>query len=162
MEGLQFTKVAARERLLKIGDLASVTGATPKTIRFYEAKGLMPEPPRTTSGYRSYGGESVGRLEFILKAKRLGLSLIEIRGILQLHDAEESTCVHVRDLLDQKIAELESTIDVLQVFKGDLVALRNRVVGLVDCKPLGGDICSIIEQSNIKGQQAVPIAASLR
>ena len=96
---------------MKIGELARVTGTSAKTIRFYEAEGLMPEPPRTTSGYRSYSAQWVGRLEFILKAKRLGLSLIDILGILQLHDAKESTCVHVRDLLDQKIAEVESTID---------------------------------------------------
>ena len=146
---------------MKIGELARATGTNAKTIRFYEASGLMLDPSRTTSGYRSYSAESVSRLEFILKAKRLGLSLHEILGILRMHDAKESTCVHVRDLLDQKIAEVESTIDALQAFKGDLAALRNRAIGLVDCKPLGGDICSIIEQSNIKGQQPVPIAKSI-
>ena len=146
---------------MKIGELARITGTNSKTIRFYEAEGLMPDPPRTASGYRSYSAQWVSRLDFILKAKRLGLSLIDILGILQLHDAKESTCVHVRDLLDQKIAEVESTIDALQAFKGDLAALRNRAIGLVDCKPLGGDICSIIEQSNIKGRQPVPLVKSL-
>ncbi len=100
----------------------------------------------------------MSRLEFILKAKRLTLSLNEILGIMRLHDAKESTCVHVRDLLDQKIAEVEAAIDALQAFKGDLAALRDGATGLVDCKPLGGDICTIIEQSNIKGRQPVPIA----
>ena len=142
---------------MKIGELAGVTGANAKTIRFYEAEGLMPEPARLASGYRSYDDESVSRMEFILKAKRLGLSLHDILGILQLHDAAESTCVHVRDLLDQKIAEVETTIDALQAFKGDLAALRDRSAGLVDCKPQGGGICTIIEQSNIKGRQPVPI-----
>ncbi len=146
---------------MKIGELASVTGTNAKTIRFYEGEGLMPEPLRTPSGYRSYDGESVARIEFILKAKHLGLSLKEILGILQLHDAKESTCIHVRDLLDQKIAEVESTIEALQEFKGDLAVLRDRSTGLVDCKPLGGAICSIIEQSNLKGQQPVHFAKSL-
>ncbi len=66
---------------MKIGELARATGTNAKTIRFYEAYGLMPDPPRTTSGYRSYSAESVSRLDFILKAKRLGLSLHEILGI---------------------------------------------------------------------------------
>ncbi len=146
---------------MKIGELAGVTGANAKTIRFYEAEGLMPEPARLASGYRSYNDESVSRLEFILKAKRLGLSLHDIQSVLQLHDAEEATCVHVRDLLDQKIAEVETTIEALQAFKGDLAALRDRSAGLVDCKSQGGDICTIIERSNIKGRQPVPITAAL-
>lgn len=146
---------------MKIGELAGVTGANAKTIRFYEAEGLMPEPARLASGYRSYDDESVNRLEFILKAKRLGLSLQDIQGILQLHDAEESTCVHVRDLLDQKIAEVETTIDALQAFKGDLAALRDRSAGLVDCKSQGEGICTIIEHSNFKGRQFAPITNNL-
>ena len=147
-----------KERLVKIGELARATGTNAKTIRFYEGEGLMPEPVRTPSGYRSYDGEAVSRIEFILKAKRLGLSLNEILGIMRLHDAKESTCVHVRDLLDQKIAEVATAIDALQAFKGDLAALRDGATGLVDCKPLGGDICTIIEQSNINGRQPVPMA----
>ena len=143
---------------MKIGELARATGTNAKTIRFYEGEGLMPEPVRTPSGYRSYDGEAVSRIEFILKAKRLGLSLNEILGIMRLHDAKESTCVHVRDLLDQKIAEVATAIDALQAFKGDLAALRDGATGLVDCKPLGGDICTIIEQSNINGRQPVPMA----
>ena len=146
---------------MKIGELAGVTGANAKTIRFYEAEGLMPEPARLASGYRSYDNESVTRMDFILKAKRLGLSLHDILGILQLHDSEESTCVHVRDLLEQKIAEVESTIDALQAFKGDLASLRDRADGLVDCRSLGGDICSIIEQSNIIDFQPAPVAGRM-
>lgn len=147
---------------MKIGELAGVTGTNAKTIRFYEHEGLMPEPARLASGYRSYDDESVTRMEFILKAKRLGLSLHDILGILQLHNAEKSTCVHVRDLLEQKITEVESTIVALQAFKGDLASLRDRTVGLVDCRSLGGDICSIIEQSNVKGQKPLPIMNHLQ
>ena len=143
---------------MKIGELARATSTNARTIRFYEAEGLMPETARTPVGYRAYSGDSVGRLVFILKAKRLGLSLKEILGILYLHDAKAPTCIHVRDLLDQKIAEVEMAIDDLQGFKGDLVALRDRSVGLEDCKIVGGDICSIIEQSDVNGRQPVTIA----
>ena len=65
---------------MKIGELARSTGATVKTIRFYEDAGLMPAAPRTESGYRIYGTEAVERLEFIRKAKRLGMSLDHIGG----------------------------------------------------------------------------------
>ena len=89
---------------MKIGQLASATGLTAKTIRFYEGEGLIPDPPRTHSGYRTYADSDVTRLEFILKAKRLGLSLDEIKGILRLHDRSEPTCMHVRALLEEKVA----------------------------------------------------------
>ena len=135
---------------MKIGELAKATGLTAKTIRYYEAEGLIPDPPRTNSGYRAYAEPDVARLVFILKAKRLGLSLDEIKGILQLHDWSEPTCVHVRSLLVEKVAQIETVIQDLLDFKEELESLRDRATSLVDCRPLGGNICSIIEQSGIK------------
>ena len=88
---------------MKIGELARATRLSAKTIRYYEAEGLIPDPPRTESGYRSYDKPDIARVGFILKAKRLGISLEESRGILQLHDRSEPTCVHVRSLLDEKL-----------------------------------------------------------
>ena len=135
---------------MKIGELAKSTGLSAKTIRFYEAEGLIPDPPRTASGYRAYAERDVARLAFVLKAKRLGLSLDEIKGILQLHDRSEPTCVHVRSLLDDKLAQIETVIQDLLGFKGELESLRDKATSLVDCRAQGGDICSIIEQSGIK------------
>ncbi len=135
---------------MKIGELAKATGLSTKTIRFYEDQGLIPDPPRTDAGYRAYAEPDVARLEFILKAKRLGLSLEEIKGILQLHDRSEPTCVHVRFLLEEKIAQIKTVIQDLLGFKGELEMLRDTATTLVDCRPLGGNICSIIEQSGIK------------
>ena len=135
---------------MKIGELAKATGLSTKTIRFYEAEGLIPDPPRTDSGYRAYAEPDVARLEFILKAKRLGLSLDEIKGILQLHDWSEPTCVHVRLLLEEKVVQIETVIQDLLGFKGELESLRDHATSLVDCRPLGGNICSIIERSGIK------------
>ena len=135
---------------MKIGELARATGLSTKTIRFYEAEGLMPDLPRTDSGYRSYADPDVAKLGFILKAKRLGLSLEEIKGILQLHDRSEPTCVHVRSLLEEKLVQIEGVIQDLLVFKEELEALRDRATSLVDCRAMGGNICSIIEDSGIK------------
>ena len=135
---------------MKIGELAKATGLSTKTIRFYEAEGLIPDPPRTGSGYRAYGEPDVTRLHFILKSKRLGLSLDEIKGILRLHDWSEPTCVHVRSLLEEKVAQIETAVQDLLSFKEELESLRDQATSLVDCRPLGGNICSIIEQSGIK------------
>ena len=135
---------------MRIGELARATGLSTKTIRFYEVEGLITDPPRTDSGYRAYAEPDVARLHFILKAKRLGLSLGEIKGILQLHDRSEPTCVHVRSLLEEKLLQIEEVIQDLLVFKEELEALRDRATSLVDCRPMGGNICSIIEDSGIK------------
>ena len=134
---------------MKIGELAKATGHTTKTIRFYEARLLLPEPPRTVSRYRVYGPEDVTRLDFIRKAKRLGLSLEEIRGILQLHDRQEPTCHHVRGLLDQKLAQIDQAIADLTEFRSEMSRLRDQGESVENCKPAGARICSIIEESGI-------------
>jgi len=134
---------------VKIGELAKAIGLTAKTIRFYEGEGLIPEPPRTKSGYRTYADADVVRLEFILKAKRLGLSLDEIKGILRLHDRSEPTCLHVRSLIEEKMAQVEMVIQDLMGFKEELQSLGYHTTSMVDCRPLGGNICSIIEDSGI-------------
>lgn len=134
---------------MKIGELAKATGFTPKTIRFYEAEGLVRDPERTDSGYRSYGPKDVERLEFIRKARRLGLSLAEVKSILQLHDRSEPTCMHIRSLLDEKLARVEAALQDLLAFQAELHQLRDGAGTLMDCGPTGGRICGIIEQSEV-------------
>ena len=74
----------------------------------------------------------------------MGLSLDEIKGILKLHDRSEPTCVNVRSLLEEKVAQIETVIQDLLGFKEELETLRDKATSLVDCRPLGGNICSII------------------
>jgi len=66
---------------MRIGQLADETGVTTKTIRYYEEIGLLPAPARQPSGYRRYAGADVDRLDFVAKAKALGLSLEEITNV---------------------------------------------------------------------------------
>ena len=134
---------------MKIGEMAKATGLTPKTIRFYEAEGLIESPSRTSSGYRSYNSGEVERLEFIRKAKRFGLSLAEVKSILQLHDRSEPTCMHVRSLLDEKLARVEAALQDLLAFQVELQHLRDAAGTLMDCGPTGGRICGIIEGSEV-------------
>ena len=139
---------------MKIGDLARAVGTTVKTIRFYEDAGLIRAAPRTESGYRIYEKADVERLGFIRSAKRLGMSLEEIRGVLQLHDLNEPTCVHVRGLLDDKIARIELALKELRDFRRDLASLRDKAGDLEDCCPTGGNICGIVERSEVTLDEA--------
>jgi DNA-binding transcriptional MerR regulator len=132
---------------MRIGELAETAQVPAKTIRFYEIEGVLAPPPRTRSGYRAYDAADAERLAFIKKAKHLGLSLGEIKGILQLHDNQEPTCLHVRSLLDAKLAHVEAVLADLQDFRQELLRLRDAAGTLEDCRPSGGGICGIIEQA---------------
>lgn len=134
---------------MRIGELAVAVGITTKTIRFYENIGLLPSAPRTEAGYRIYSSEDVDRLEFIRKSKQLGLSLDDIVGILQLHDRSEPTCFHVAELLDDKVRQVDEALRELRDLRRELLQLRENAGTMADCHPSGGNICGIVERSEV-------------
>ena len=128
---------------LKIGELAKKSGATTKTIRYYELLGLLPEPDRTESGYRMYEEKDVERLIFIKKAKGLGFSLTDIGETLAIADSESPPCVHVLALLDRKIHEIDGLVSELKELQQELVRLRDESSARIE---QGGQICGIVER----------------
>jgi len=95
---------------LTIGKLASATGVHLETIRYYERIGLMPQPSRTGSGYRSYDGEHVRRLTFIRRARDLGFGIKEIEALLALAEPSHVSCADVRAMTMAHLAEVRSKI----------------------------------------------------
>lgn len=95
--------------VLTIGKVASQAGVNIETIRYYERRGLLAEPPRTASGYRQYAADAIGRLRFIKRAQELGFSLEEIRDLLELrlHRASEKACETVASKTQQKITLID-------------------------------------------------------
>lgn len=108
---------------LTIGQVAKATGVGIETIRFYERKGLIAEPPRRVSGYREYAPDVIARLRFIKRAKDLGFSLDEIAEMLSLRVAPDATCSEVRRLAQEKLARIEAKIADLQRIRGALLTL---------------------------------------
>ena len=106
-----------------IGELGERVGVNPKTIRYYEQIGLLPEPTRLPSGYRSYADDDVARLVFIKTAQRLGITLDEIREILALRDGGRRPCGYVRGVLRQEVAELDQRIRELRRLRQELIRL---------------------------------------
>ena len=88
---------------LQIGQVAQKTGLSVDAIRFYEKSGLLARPARTQGGYRLYEEREVADLEFIQKAQQLGFSLNEIRELFSIQRHPHEVCVHVRDLIAQKL-----------------------------------------------------------
>jgi len=109
-----------REGALRIGEVARRAGVSTRTIRFYEAAGVLPPAVRSPSGYRRYGLDAVARLRFVRQAQELGLSLGEIREIVAIRRGGRSPCGHVYRLLQGKAAELDRKLR-------DLQALRRRL-----------------------------------
>jgi DNA-binding transcriptional MerR regulator len=127
---------------LWIGELAAACGLTPKTIRYYEALGLLPPPRRSAAGYRLYRAADREHLRFIARAKALGLTLEEIREILALRQQGQSPCAHVLALLDRKLAELDAQLRLLTALRAELAALRERAAATSTPE---APVCGIIE-----------------
>lgn len=120
----------------RIGELGALTGASVDTVRYYERVGLLAQPERTAAGYRIYGEADRGRLRFIRRAKLLGLTLEEIRSLIET--AGNGDCGPLRNevlaLLDEKIAECEHQLIEVKALRQDLVAQHRRVAGAgCDC-----------------------------
>jgi DNA-binding transcriptional MerR regulator len=112
---------------MTIGQLAGHLGINPRTIRYYERIGILPEPERTHAGYRLYGREDEDRLRFIKSAQRVGLNLGEIKETLALRDRDEPPCRYVAGVIDQRLSEVNRRLADLRVFKRDLTELQERM-----------------------------------
>jgi DNA-binding transcriptional MerR regulator len=111
---------------MKIGQLAKLTNASTKTIRFYEDSGLLPLPARSASGYRDYGPEIVDRLRFIHRGQAAALTLQQVRQILAIHDRGEAPCAHVRQLLNTRLDQVRAQIAEVVALEGHLQSLLVR------------------------------------
>ena len=109
---------------MRIGELATAADTTTKTLRFYEAEGLLPTSPRTSSGYRDYGHDAVDRIGFIHRGQSAGLTLAQIRQVLEIRDEGQPPCTHVRDLLDTRLAAIDEQLSQLQYLRTTLTELR--------------------------------------
>ena len=112
-----------------IGQVAERSGIGIETVRFYERKGLIAEPPRTDSGYRQYPEDVVVRLRFIRRAKELGFALKEILELLSLRVNPDTTCADVRKQAEFKISDVEERIRALRRIKTALTRLAASCVG---------------------------------
>ena len=129
---------------MKIGALAEATGVHVETIRYYQNLGLMPKPARAHGSVRRYGAEAADRLRFIKRAQGLGLSLDEVRLLLDLSVGEH--CAETRAFAVQKRAIVEKKI-------ADLKAIRSALDELIRACGRGGKGrgCPIIE--NLSGKR---------
>ena len=108
---------------MKIGKLAESVGVSVQSVRYYERRGLLTEPDRTNSGYRSYDREALLRLRFILSAKALGFTLSEVRELIDLRVDPVTTPGEIRTRARQKITATKAKIADLRRLLGGLQRL---------------------------------------
>lgn len=109
---------------LKTGELAEMAGVNIHTVRYYESRGLLPEPRRSASGYRQYGPEHATYIRFIKRAQDLGFTLDEIRELLSLRIVPGAGAA-VRARTSGKIQEIDRKIE-------DLLRIRQKLVELAE------------------------------
>jgi DNA-binding transcriptional MerR regulator len=124
--------------LLKIGELARLTGLPVKRIHYYERRGLLEPSARSETGYRLYGAEEVARLEFIKRAKLLGLTLEEIRELVGLAARcnEGEIVPRLEEVLEAKLEETERKLAELAAFRDNLLYYRERAAELGERIPV--------------------------
>ena len=111
---------------MQISEVARHFQINTQTIYFYERIGLIPAPRRNQAGYRVFDDSDLDRLGLIERAKTLGLTLDEIREVLELKDGHGLTCAAVHQKLRQKLEDIDTKIAQLQELRGELLPLVNR------------------------------------
>ena len=130
---------------LTIGQLAKKSQVNIDTVRYYERRGIIPEPPRRDSGYRQYPENAVARIQFIKRAKELGFTLKEIQELLNLRVEPDTPCALVKRRADLKIIDIQEKLRSLKRIKKALNKLAASCSGrgpVGECpilEALGGD-----------------------
>jgi DNA-binding transcriptional MerR regulator len=119
--------------LLSVTELADELGITPRAVRFYETKGLI--KPRRAGNTRVYTHRDRARMQLILRGKRLGFSLADIKEYLDMYDVDPSQAKQVQLLLDkvnQRIEELEQQREDLETTLVELDEMRQQCIASMD------------------------------
>lgn len=125
---------------MRVGELARLGGVSASALRYYEKVGLLEPASRTDSGYRVYHPEAIGRLQFLLRAKALGLSLHEVHRLLTSPNVDTATeRDRLRHLVAHKIADTKRRVAELQDLSRELESLYVRLLRApaLDCGHVG-------------------------
>ncbi|MFQ5679936.1 MAG: MerR family transcriptional regulator [Gemmatimonadota bacterium] len=125
---------------MTISEVAAKAGVNVQTLRYYERRGILEEPPRTAAGYRQYEPEAVSRVRFIKRAQELGFALDEAHQLLGLRVDHGAACGPVEAKARENLARVEEKIR-------QLVRMREVLSELVEaCQRRNGtEECPILE-----------------
>jgi MerR family copper efflux transcriptional regulator len=134
------------EKLHKIGEVAAISGISVKTIRYYEEIGLLaPTVERSESRYRLFGEGVLNRLTFIKRSQSLGLSLSEIKDILDIRDRGQLPCGEVKRHLETKVEAIAQQIEALEALKAELQGILHNWQERPSAERVSRTICPNIQ-----------------
>lgn len=147
------------DSLLSTGDMARITGNTLRTVRFYEEAGILRPERRSTGGHRLFGRSDLERLRLITDLRAAGLSLDEIRDMLELKERSRSAVTAstaVLDAVDRQLTTLETRIAALTRLRDELTDARAHLLTCRSCTDTGfPEACGGCEKLPAK---SVPVA----
>jgi len=129
---------------MRIGEAAVAAGVPTQTIRFYESRGLLPQPQRGVNGYREYDASVLTLLAFIRGGQAAGLTLVEVASILDLRREGDVPCTHVQSLLATKLRDVKERQRELAALETELAQLLERSQELDPADCTDQQICHII------------------
>jgi len=121
--------ITTPRREATIGRLSRATGCNIETIRYYERIGILPPPPRSPGGHRLYGEAHFKRLTFVRRARALGFTLDQVRGLLRLVDDNDYTCGEVHTIAVAHLAEVRHKIADLKKLEATLADMAAQCAG---------------------------------
>lgn len=133
--------------MFTIGSVAKRVGVRPSAIRFYETKGIVRPAARGQNGYRIYGNDAIELLLFVRRAQSLGITLREIKPLLDLASQGQRPCNHVKHLARNHLREIDDKIREMQSLRDELRTLLRRKAGRVQ----GNEVCPLIEGAEAPG-----------
>ncbi|MCK0716347.1 MerR family DNA-binding protein [Chromohalobacter sarecensis] len=136
---------------MKVSDLARATDVTGETVRHYTREGLLHPQRDPDNGYQLYDADDLNRLRFIQRARTLGFSLREVREILEHADHGDSPCPMVRDLLAERLPEIQARIRELQALATRMEHALSSWRDMPDGTPDGHSLCRLIESLPMEG-----------
>jgi MerR family mercuric resistance operon transcriptional regulator len=119
-----------------IGGIAKAAGVGVETVRYYQRRGLMPEPARPPGEVRRYGDDDLKRLKFIRSAQAAGFTLSEIKELLDLDEADDRA--RARELAQARVNAIDAKIEALKEARDALASLATA------CAKKRGGPCPIL------------------
>lgn len=135
--------MSVKKKTITIGQLANAVGVNLETVRYYERIGLMPKPDRTEGGHRAYGHEHVLRLSFIRRARALGFSIEDVRGLVTISAISDRPCADAKAIVGTHLAKVRARLAALTNLESILAATASR------CGDTSAQKCPVLELLDI-------------